>query len=192
MENFFVSGTISIEMSSCWSHLNCALIFTVLRCIFSSVRDVQLIQQEPEVAVGRRSAMLNSWKARSGRDDLTSPMPAYDSTSSRFRKISDIVVQATRETDAGGRKSLLLPSTTDVRPTEPDWHSHLPKNIAVAVTSEQGETLELNTKVRALFRASKGNTSSNTQPFMPQPPAGCTKEPLAKPSNFAIFSKTRI
>ena len=128
----------------------CALFCTVFRCIFSSVRDVKLIQQEPEVAVGRKSAVLNSWKSRSGRDDLASPMPAHDSASSRFRKISDFVVQATKEADTGARKtSLLLPSATDVRQTEPDWHSHLPKNVAVAVTSEQGETLELNTKVMA-------------------------------------------
>lgn len=80
-----------------------------------------------------------------------SPLPAHDSASSRFRKISDIVVQATKESDAGVRKSSLLPSTTDVRHTEPDWHSHLPKNVAVAVTSEQGETLELNTKVMTLI-----------------------------------------
>ena len=130
----------------------CALISMVFRCIFSSVRDVKLIQQEPEVAVGRKSAVLNSWKSRSGRDDLTSPMPFHDSASSRFRKISDIVVQATRETDAGTLKTgLLPPSTMDVRHTEPDWHSHLPKNVAVAVTSEQGETLELNTKVMAFI-----------------------------------------
>lgn len=126
--------------------------FYVFRCIFSSVRDVMLIQQEPEAAVGKKSAVLNSWRGRSGRNDLTSPLPAHDSVSSRLRKISDFVVQATRESDTGARKlSLLPPSTTDVRHTEPDWHSHLPKNIAVAVTSEQGETLQLNTKVMALI-----------------------------------------
>ena len=126
--------------------------FYVFRCIFSSVRDVTLIQQEPEAAVGKKSALLNTWRGKSGRDDLTSPLPAHDSGSSRFRKISDFVVQATRETDAGARTlSLLPPSTTDVRHTETDWHSHLPKNVAVAVTSEQGETLELNTKVKTLI-----------------------------------------
>lgn len=125
--------------------------FLLFRCIFSSVRDVTLIQQEPEAAVVKKSAVLSSWRSRSGREDLMSPLPAHDSGSSRFRKISDIVVQATKESDAGVRKLSLLPSTTDVRHTEPDWHSHLPKNVAVAVTSEQGETLELNTKVMTLI-----------------------------------------
>ena len=111
-----------------------------------------LIQQEPEAAVGRKSTVLSSWRGRSGRDDLTSPQVAHDSLSGRFRKISDFVVQATKESEAGAQKfSILPPSTTDVRHIEPDWHSHLPKNVAVAVTSEQGETLELNTKVMALI-----------------------------------------
>lgn len=125
--------------------------FLLFRCIFSSVRDVTLIQQEPEAAVVKKSAVLSSWRSRSGREDLMSPLPAHDSASSRFRKISDIVVQAAKESDAGVRKLSLLPSTTDVRHTEPDWHSHLPKNVAVAVTSEQGETLELDTKVMTLI-----------------------------------------
>lgn len=107
-----------------------------------------LIQQEPEAVVVKKSAVLGSWRGRSGREDSSSsPIPIHDTVSSRFRKISDIVVQAAKESDAGVRKSSLLPSTTDVRNVELDWHSHLPKNIAVAVTSEQGETLELNTKV---------------------------------------------
>ena len=100
----------------------------------------------------KKSALLSTWRGRSGRDDITSPLPVHDSTSGRFRKISDYFVQATRESDAGTRISTFLPpSSVDVRHTEPDWHSHLPKNVAVAVTSEQGETLELNTKVMALI-----------------------------------------
>ena len=92
--------------------------------------------------------MLSSWRKRSGREDASSPLPSHDS--GRFRKISDIVVQATKESDAGVRRSSLLPSTTDVRHSEPDWHSHLPRNVAVAVTSEQGEILELKSKVLVL------------------------------------------
>ena len=106
-----------------------------------------LIQQEPETVVVKKSAVLSSWRLRSGREDSSSPIPVHDSVSSRFRKISDIVAQAAKESDAGVRKSSLLQSTTDARNVELDWHSHLPKNVAVAVTSEQGETLELNTKV---------------------------------------------
>ena len=122
--------------------------FLLFRCIFSNLRDVALIQQEPETVVVKKSAVLSSWRLRSGRDDsVASPIPIHDSVSSRFRKISDIVIHAAKESDAGVRKSSLLPSTTDVRNVEPDWHSHLPNNVAVAVTSEQGETLELNNKV---------------------------------------------
>lgn len=123
------------------------LLFLLFRCIFNNVRDVLLIQQEPETMVVKKSAVLSSWRGRSGREDSSSPLPLHDSISTRFRKVSDIVVQAAKESDAGVRKSSLLQSTTDVRHVEPDWHSHLPKNIAVAVTSEQGEILELNTKV---------------------------------------------
>lgn len=124
----------------------------MFRCIFSNVRDVKLIQQEPEVAVVKKSALLSTWRGRSGRDDATSPLPVHDSVSGRFRKISDFFVQATRESDAGTRMSTILPpSSIDVRHVESDWHSHLPKNVAVAVTSEQGETLELNTKVMTLI-----------------------------------------
>lgn len=85
---------------------------------------------------------------RSVREDISSPIPSHDSA--RFRKISDMVVQAVKETDAGVRKSSILTSTSDARQAEPDWHSHLPRNVAVAVTSEQGETLKLKTKVRGL------------------------------------------
>ena len=63
-----------------------------------------------------------------------------------------MVMQASKETDAGVRKSSILTSTTDARQAEPYWHSHLPINVAVAVTSEQGESLELKTKVRGLFK----------------------------------------
>ena len=106
-----------------------------------------LIQQEPEAVAVKKSSVLSSWRGRSGREDSSTPLPFHDSVSSRFRKISDIAVQAAKESDAGVRKSSLLPSNTDVRNVELDWHSHLPKNVAVAVTSENGETLELNTKV---------------------------------------------
>ena len=93
--------------------------------------------------------MLSSaWRNRSVREDISSPIPSHDSA--RFRKISDMVMQASKETDAGVRRSSMLTSTTDARQAEPDWHSHLPRNVAVAVTSEQGETLELKTKVRGL------------------------------------------
>ena len=104
-----------------------------------------LIQQEPEPVTLKRSAMLSSWRNRSAREDASSPNPSHDS--GRFRKISDILVQVAKESDAGVRKSSLLHSTADMRHAEPDWHSHLPKNVAVAVISEQGETLELKTKV---------------------------------------------
>ena len=111
-----------------------------------------LTQQEPETVPVKKSSIISSWRSRSGREDLSSPLPIPDIGGSRFRKISDIVVQAAKDTDAGVRKSSILPSTIDVRHAEPDWHSHLPKSIAVAVTSEQGETLELNTKVTTFTR----------------------------------------
>ena len=104
-----------------------------------------LIQQEPEPVSIKRNPMLSSLRNRSIREDVSTPSPSHDSA--RFRKISDMVLQASKELDAGVRKSSLLTSTTDARHGEPDWHSHLPRNVAVAVTSEQGETLELKTKV---------------------------------------------
>lgn len=115
------------------------------RCLFHSVHDVKLIQQEPELLSVKKSAMLSSWRNRSAREDGSSPIPSFDS--GRFRKISDIVVQATKESDASVRQSSMLASNSDVRHGELDWHSHLPKRVAVAVVSEQGETLELKTKV---------------------------------------------
>lgn len=117
------------------------------RCIFNSVRDVMLTQQEPETVAQKKSSMLSSLRSRSGREDLISPLPYADTFGSRFRKISDIVVQASKESVPGVRKPSILTSTLDARNAEPDWHSHLPNNLAVAVTSEQGETLELITKV---------------------------------------------
>ena len=126
-----------------------SLWFVPFRCIFSSLHDVTLTQQEPEPVSLKRSTMLSSaLRNRSVREDISSPIPSHDFA--RFRKISDMVMQASKETDAGVRRSSMLTSTTDARQTEPDWHSHLPRNVAVAVTSEQGETLELKTKVRGL------------------------------------------
>lgn len=122
------------------------------RCIFNSVRDVMLTQQEPETVAQKKSSILSSLRSRSGREDLISPLPYADTFGSRFRKISDIVVQASKESDTGVRKPSILTSTLDARNAEPDWHSHLPNNFAVAVTSEQGETLELITKVTSVTR----------------------------------------
>lgn len=93
----------------------------------------------------KKSAMLSSWRNRSAREDTASPVVGNDS--GRFRKISDILVQVAKDSDPNVRKSSLLPSNTDMRHAESDWHSHLPKSVAVAVTSKQGETLELKTKV---------------------------------------------
>ena len=122
------------------------------RCIFNSVRDVMLTQQEPETVAQKKSSIISSLRSRSGREDLISPLPFADTFGSRFRKISDIVVQASKESDTGVRKPSILTSTLDARNAEPDWHSHLPNNFAVAVTSEQGETLELITKVTSVTR----------------------------------------
>ena len=108
-----------------------------------------LIQQEPDPVSLKKSAMLSSWRNRSAREDAASPLAGLDS--GRFRKISDIMVQVAKESDSNVRKSSLLPSNTDVRHAESDWHSHLPKSVAVAVTSEQGETLELKTRVMVPF-----------------------------------------
>ena len=122
------------------------------RCIFNSVRDVMLTQQEPETVAPKKSSIISSLRSRSGREDLISPLPFADTFGSRFRKISDIVVQASKESVPGVRKPSILTSTLEVRNAEPDWHSHLPNNLAVAVTSEQGETLELITKVTSITR----------------------------------------
>ena len=111
-----------------------------------------LTQQEPETVAQKKSSILSSLRSRSGREDLISPLPYADTFGSRFRKISDIVVQASKESDTGVRKPSILTSTLDARNAEPDWHSHLPNNFAVAVTSEQGETLELITKVTSVTR----------------------------------------
>ncbi|XP_068697910.1 dynein axonemal heavy chain 8-like [Montipora foliosa] len=113
-----------------------------LKCIFTGVHDVTISQQEPEADTMKKSALLNTVRNKA----TISPVPSFDA--GRFRKISDIVVNAAREYDANRRKSSLVQSNMDVRPGEPESSlSHLPKNAASAVSSEQGEVLELATKV---------------------------------------------
>ena len=116
------------------------------RCLFSSIRDVTLIQQDPPppvISLKRSGLLVSALRSKMRDEAALSPAPTHDSTSSRFRKVSDMMLQAGR-----ADSDVTLLQRGSVHHSEADWQTNLPKNVAVAVTSELGETLALTTQVR--------------------------------------------
>ena len=107
---------------------------------------MKLIQQESETVMAKKSIILGSFRSRGGKEDGTTPTVSHETATTRFRKISDMAMLASKESDT--QRSSVQPSTTDSRQGESEWQSHLPRRVAVAVSSDQGETLELKTKVQ--------------------------------------------
>lgn len=119
----------------------------MFRCIFNGVHNVTISQLEPDAGETRKKSVLRTtFKTKAGASQASS----HDF--GRLKKTSDIAVNAAKEYEGDRKKSSIVPSGVDMRPAEPEtWHSHLPKNVAVAVMSEQGEILELTTKVMVLY-----------------------------------------
>ena len=122
-------------------------ILTLFRCIFNGVHDVTIHQLEQEAGeTGKKSVLPTTLKTKAG----AFPDSIHDF--GRWKKISDTAVNAAKEYAGNRKKSSAAPSSLDMRTAEPEiWHGHLAKNVAVAVTSEQGEILELTTKVMVLY-----------------------------------------
>ncbi|XP_048577711.1 dynein axonemal heavy chain 8 isoform X3 [Nematostella vectensis] len=123
-----------------------------IRCIFSSVRDVTLIQQEPETPANKSAFMVSAthWrqKVRDGDGLSVSGSPKEDVHSARFRKGSEMPPMSAKESESAMRRSSVLQSSTaDIRSGDGDWRSTIPQNIATAVSSELGETVQLRTQV---------------------------------------------
>lgn len=114
-----------------------------LKCIFNGVHDVTIHQLELEAGeTGKKSVLPSTFKTKAGA------FPDSSHDFGRWKKISDTAVNAAKEYEGNRKKSSAVPSSLDMRTAEPEiWHGHLAKNVAVAVMSEQGEILELTTKV---------------------------------------------
>ena len=119
----------------------------MFRCIFNGVHDVTIHQLELEAGeTGKKSVLSTTLKSKSGA------FPDSSHDFGRWKKISDVTVNAAKEYEGNRKKSSAVPSSLDMRTAEPEiWHGHLAKNVAVAVMSEQGEILELTTKVMVLY-----------------------------------------
>lgn len=108
--------------------------------------DVNLIQVAPETAAPKKNLFLSSasqWKQRAREDS-----GSFSMSKDEGRSLKPFDAANIKDSDGIMHRSSVIHSSLELR--DVDWRSTIPQNIATAISSDLGETVQLKTQVISL------------------------------------------